>query len=69
MSQEKIADIRKSHETTLFRKIQTKFHLLKVRQKIGYIAARRGMTIVELLLKAIVRTHTDLVDSGYVVLD
>ena len=50
-------DIRELSEYRLFSKVYFKYLLVKVRQKISYMAYMKRMTILELFLDAIIRTH------------
>lgn len=49
---------------TLVKKTLFKFKVLRIRMKISYIAFTKRLTIPQLIMQAIYKTHTDLVKDG-----
>jgi len=51
------------NENKVFRKVYSKFIILRVRAKISWMAFRKNMTIIELFAKTILKCHKELRDQ------
>ena len=47
-------------------KTLTKYNILRIRQKISYIAFSKNMTVSELILYQVLKTHNKFVKEGWI---
>ena len=64
-----VDQIKKSIKHQMMRKTAFRFKLLRIRQKISYIAYEQRMTIPELILSTILRVYRELPQLGLVYAD
>ena len=61
-----LKDNTKNHEAIMLKRTFMKYTLIRLRQKISFIAFKKKMTILQLFLNAIIKSYQGLSEMGMI---